>query len=737
MGDLRRDLDNFHRKLRWRAFFDQKDKDQPTPEPLSESLPYRDGKFKNPSGNEPPSGPTALEAFALVNELQLANCKGSNPSKQNLTREERKAISELKNNHNIVIKRADKGGATVILNKKDYIIEAVKQLSDTRFYKKLDTDPTHTYNSNIEGFLRDMCEKGEIHGDTLDYLLVEVPRTAQLYLLPKIHKGKQPPPGRPVVSANGCPTEKISEFVDSFVKPYVPIIKSYIKDTTDFLRKIRDIGRLPDNSIIATLDVTSLYTNIPNNEAIESVKKVLETHRRPTSNPKTDSLLKLLEMVLTMNNFQFNEENFLQVGGTAMGTRVAPSLANIFMADFEDKYVYTYHTQPHIWLRYIDDVFCVWTKGNEALDQFIEHLNNSHHSIKFTEERSTEKVSFLDTLVKLNDNSLITDLYTKPTDCHNYLRYESAHHPSCKKSLPYSQFLRVRRICENIESFDKHSQTMSEKLIEKGYPKKNVTEAIKKARDLDRPDLLKIKLPDVNTKEIPTVLVTTYQPNFGGLQEICKANWDLLKRSTATKELSEQRVIYGYRRPKNLKDLLVRAKLPTEKIQIEKPSTGPQNKCIRKNCRYCQKLDTSGKIISKTTGREYITKHNVSCKSNNLIYCITCKICNTQYVGQTKLRLMDRFQGHFWCIQTNTQKNDVAKHFNTPNHSGIEDVKIHILDFIHLGPYTDEGQYVRNHIEMNWVHRLRTQQPLGMNTLDTPPRYDPRLPKSWVHRRFP
>ena len=183
--------------------------------------------------------------------------------------------------------------------------------------------------------------------------------------------------------------------------------------------------------------------------------------------------------------------------------------------------------------------------------------------------------------------------------------------------------------------------------------------------------------------------------------------------------------------------MLVRAKLPTDINTVGNTNTDPLNKCIRKTCRYCPKLDTSGKITSNFSGREYVTKHNVTCKSNNLIYCITCTQCNKQYVGQTKLRLMDRFQGHFWCIQSNAPNNDVAKHFNLPNHSGINDVKIHILDFIHLAPHSDEGLYVRNHIEMNWVHRLHTQQPLGMNTMDTPPRHDPKYPKSWVARRFP
>ena len=143
----------------------------------------------------------------------------------------------------------------------------------------------------------------------------------------------------------------------------------------------------------------------------------------------------------------------------------------------------------------------------------------------------------------------------------------------------------------------------------------------------------------------------------------------------------------------------------------------------------------TGSITSNFTTRQYVTKHNVSCKSNNIIYCITCKKCKKQYVGQTKLRLMDRFQGHFWCIQSKTLMNDVSKHFNLPGHKGIEDIEIHILDFIHLHPNFKEALYIRNHVEMNWIHRLHTQQPIGMNTMDAPPRHDPQRCRAWEHYR--
>ena len=91
-------------------------------------------------------------------------------------------------------------------------------------------------------------------------------------MLPKIHKNLNNPPGRPIISGNGCPTERISQFVAFFLQPGVKDIRSYIKDTTHFLSVLSTINTLPEGAILATLDVPSLYTNIPNREGIEACK---------------------------------------------------------------------------------------------------------------------------------------------------------------------------------------------------------------------------------------------------------------------------------------------------------------------------------------------------------------------------------------------------------------------------------------------------------------------------------
>ena len=100
-----------------------------------------------------------------------------------------------------------------------------------------------------------------------------------------------------------------------------------------------------------------------------------------------------------------------------MGTKVAPAYANTFMGWFEENHVYTYHKQPLLWKRFIDDIFVIWLFGHEELDLFISSLNSPMPSIKFEAEKSP--TAFLDVKVILKGTNIETTLYTKPTDSHN------------------------------------------------------------------------------------------------------------------------------------------------------------------------------------------------------------------------------------------------------------------------------------------------------------------------------
>ena len=156
-------------------------------------------------------------------------------------------------------------------------------------------------------------------------------------------------------------TMKLSEFLDSFLKHLAQRCKSYIKDTNDFLLKLRTLGDLPPNSILVTMDVSSLYTNIDQEEGAEACYRKLE-EREQKSVPSL-VLKDLILKVLKHNIFRFRDSFYTQKIGTSMGTPMAPNYANLFMDGFErnllDSFFEKSGKSPVVWWRYIDDIFFV------------------------------------------------------------------------------------------------------------------------------------------------------------------------------------------------------------------------------------------------------------------------------------------------------------------------------------------------------------------------------------------
>ena len=112
-----------------------------------------------------------------------------------------------------------------------------------------------------------------------------------MYLLPKIHKRLESVPGRPVISNCGTPTEKVSEFLDFHLKPTMQSAKSYIKDTSDFLRKLNERGKLLENAILVTTDFIGFYPKIPHADGLEALSAKLEEEREDKSIATEDLLI--------------------------------------------------------------------------------------------------------------------------------------------------------------------------------------------------------------------------------------------------------------------------------------------------------------------------------------------------------------------------------------------------------------------------------------------------------------
>ena len=226
------------------------------------------------------------------------------------------------------------------------------------------------------------------------------------------------------------------------------------------------------------MDVKGLYTNIPNNDGLQALKYFLE---KEELHIPIDCILRLSELVLTLNCFEFNGEFFTQVSGTMMGSPFSVNYSCLALS-YQEKLIFGRYDgeKPVMYFRYIDDVVGVSTMARNDLDEFINFVSNFSPALKYTKCIGKE-VNMLDTTLTVTNCSIKSTLYSKPTDSHCYLHYDSSHPTSCKNSIPYSQFLRIRRICSDDDDFRCKVNTMYQHFVDKGYPRRVLNKARGKA----------------------------------------------------------------------------------------------------------------------------------------------------------------------------------------------------------------------------------------------------------------
>ena len=159
-----------------------------------------------------------------------------------------------------------------------------------------------------------------------------------------------------------------------------------------------------------------------------------------------------------------------------MGTKMGPSYANLFVGFRENNFFSNYHGQkPDLYKRYIDDCVDATSSCREELNLFITSVNSFHPALKYSWEISENSLAFLDIKLSMNDNGLPTSVHYKPTDSHNYLLHSSSHPQHVKNAIPFSQFLRLRRLCSDDTDFNNKCEEMCQFFKKRGYPDSAVT----------------------------------------------------------------------------------------------------------------------------------------------------------------------------------------------------------------------------------------------------------------------
>ena len=189
-------------------------------------------------------------------------------------------------------------------------------------------------------------------------------------------------------------------------------------------------------SILCTIDVTALYPSIPHDDGLANLRNALLVNSIPTLT--INGICDMTELVLKRNVFEFRKKYFIQTNGTTIGTKLAPGYANLFLSIFERNMLNQYPIKPSIWLSCVDDIFMIWIDSEDKLKDFLAYINTVNPAIQFTHAHSYKSFNFLDVSVTLtNDGTISTDLYTRPTDIHQYLHMNSCHPNHVKKLLRF------------------------------------------------------------------------------------------------------------------------------------------------------------------------------------------------------------------------------------------------------------------------------------------------------------
>ena len=241
-------------------------------------------------------------------------------------------------------------------------------------------------------------------------------------------------------------------------------------------------------------------------------------------------MLQFIVFILKKNYFKFRD-TYLQIHGTAMGSPFAPNYANIFMDYIERRILDSApdNKKPILWLRFIDDIFAIWTYDHYSLHQFFEYMNIIHPTIKFEMSQSRDRIQFLDTLVLLNNRGNL-------------------------QTTLYSQALRYRCIISNDDVFAHHLENLQTILIKRGYTIGLISDIFAKVRSLSRNDLLQYH-DNPPTSKLPVVI--PYNSNTSHVGKTLHSHWHLIQEDDELQDLSSITPIMAFQRNRNIKDTLV------------------------------------------------------------------------------------------------------------------------------------------------------------------------------------
>ena len=390
---------------------------------------------------------------------------------QILTKEMKEAAKELRERDDIIIRKGDKAAVYVVMDKEVYMEKMDTILGNPAKFQRLQKDPTEQVKKRINNLIQKANTSTKHFNQVIgDY------GPGYSYGTVKTHKPGNPL--RPIISQVTTPTYHVAKKLNSLLAPYVPTGRS-ISSATEFIDLLRTAPPCHD---IASLDVESLFTNVPVEKTIDIIIERVYRSALPNLDIPEDVLRSML-VTCTMEApfLSHRGELFRQVDGVAMGSPLGVLFANMYMAWVEER-TFNNHPPPGVYARYIDDIF-ITTTSDEEVPHLITALEENS-SLAFTCESSVEgRLPFLDVDICKQDEGFKTKVYTKATNVGRCLNARGECPVSYKISVVSSYVNRALTHCSNWTEVHRELDRIRQLLTNNGYADHLIEKVIKKKLD--------------------------------------------------------------------------------------------------------------------------------------------------------------------------------------------------------------------------------------------------------------
>ncbi|XP_018405650.1 PREDICTED: uncharacterized protein LOC108782002, partial [Cyphomyrmex costatus] len=334
--------------------------------------------------------------FTLLNDKKLKSM-------------EREVVDFIAAHHEVIFTHADKGNVTVAMDRDDYIRRMNLVFEDRETYTVLNKDPIKKLTTSLRNLLTGWRNNEYINYSEYRTLYCSDGVLPRAYGLPKIHKTGFPL--RIIVSSIGSPLHALASFLHSVMFQSIPKADSYIKNSFQLIEKLRNVN-MEDKYELVSLDVISLFTNVPLEMAIDCINEQWCFISGACSLPKKE-FLDSIHLVLNSTYFLFDKKIYKQCFGTPMGSPLSPIVADLVMRRLESLALLSFNRELPFYYRYVDDV-CLAVDVSD-INLLLRNFNEFHPRLQFTVEIGGDRLEFLDVSMIKRDNRLIFDWFHKPT----------------------------------------------------------------------------------------------------------------------------------------------------------------------------------------------------------------------------------------------------------------------------------------------------------------------------------